>query len=927
MAWRKIFATLATVLLLAGSAFAFPYDPTPSTIDDKGGYGVNFTVLSGGQPTQFQGFTGDWTNTLRSLNVNQLRVLEFMNQDFLHNGAPKIDWITPAFTADKLAEDRAGWQYLMENPGSNVPASVGRSMYTTQNELLYFIENLPKTNMTVEYLGEIPRGFQYPFLVFSTSSDRSPAGLKATNKPLIWIQGNIHGGEWSGGEGALLLAAHLATGKFDNLLAKVNVIIHPRICQDGAKIPQRATRDNVALQWTAAPQERDLNRDNLLLDLPVTRALKKMNAAYAPHFAIDLHERGNTNFAAGLTNTFGATFDNDAGDIGSSGTTILQIPQELIKIRHEIMEPAMAEFAKDYSITFGLYREGLDTYAHGNSTSFVTWGDMGTTEWKPLPGEYANGPYVDANMVNGMVTSSSFDPDAPYFVISDASYNTRSSRNINAMPGVISQLFENKAGPTNVGNRGMFERRVAAGYVCALATLNTAAARADFFMDTLTAMRAEWIEKGKTVSTSDMIPILPIPPKPSFWNDGNTVIGYPDHNMPYPIIDITGLPTDISELTIENGVALTTQFDGTKAMKNVGAGNGIVGTPNDAYAYVTDESGTRDYQMFKFVWNWQGSSMRERIRPYAYLMDGPYAMEIATRMALAGIEIKRLSADTAVEVEAWHYNQQPYVDNSNSGSNGWRNRDGAFTTKTKTFAKDDTFVIYSAQQLIHLIPLYMEPDLPWNAASCIYLPYMSLALGGSGTGYLSEELIGTEVPVYRYLKTDDLPTYEMTAVLPLVDKGAVARFFDFPTKDEVSAIAKTIKESSIRVHKYDFQVHTRTDSFDGDFEITLPTFEDTKSYMILKKDGTYVPLTVKANKMLGYNVATVVIADHGTDAYTVDLGPNGRPLVDDGANRTLAYDLPPRDDLVGIQIIEILTDSVSGDPEKPKKKSSSNSRC
>ena len=87
----------------------------------NGTVGHRNTVFSDGQPTQFRGFTGDWVNTLRSLNVNQLRVLKFMNQDFPHNGSPKIDRITPAFTADKLDEGVArsmhnrvlrGWQSL-----------------------------------------------------------------------------------------------------------------------------------------------------------------------------------------------------------------------------------------------------------------------------------------------------------------------------------------------------------------------------------------------------------------------------------------------------------------------------------------------------------------------------------------------------------------------------------------------------------------------------------------------------------------------------------------------------------------------------------------------------------------------------------------------------------------------------------------------
>jgi hypothetical protein len=59
--------------------------------------------------------------------------------------------------------------------------------------------------------------------------------------------------------------------------------------------------------------------------------------------------------------------------------------------------------------------------------------------------------------------------------------------------------------------------------------------------------------------------------------------------------------------------------------------------------------------------------------------------------------------------------------------------------------------------------------------------------------------------------------------------------------------------------------------------------------------------------MLGWDIATVVVADHGNVPYTVDLASNGRPLVDDGSNRTLALPIPTADDLVGVRIVEIET--------------------
>ena len=926
MAWRKLFATLATVLLLAGSAFAFPHDPNPSTVDETGNWGTG--------SYQFTGFTGSYKNTLRSLGVDALRILEFMNQEFLTTNGPgapndmKI-WTTPTFTPEKVLADHATWQYLLEHPGANVPAAVGYSMYTSHDELIEFIEKMPKTNLTVEYAGEIPRGFPYPILVFSMSKDRSPAGLQATKKPIIWVQGNIHGGEWSTGEGAIAFADSLARGKYDHLLQNVNIVMVPRVCADGAKVPIRTTGDLQALQWTATPDRRDLNRDNLLLDLPVTRANKKLINAYVPHFSVDLHERGSTAVAT----VFGRKIDTDAGDVGMSGTTILDTPTELTRLRYEETEPVIARVAQEHSIAQGLYTEGLCVYTHGNQNQFASvanwlanWTAGGHTvvyndgHWSA--DEMTRiAPHADAGYSSSMVTNTAYDPDAPYRLRTEASFNTRSSRNVNSLMGTVSQLFENKSGPTNVGNRGMWERRVATGYICVLGTVTAAAEKADWFVSHINAMRARWIEKGKTVSTDDMIPILQLTPKPYYWNEGEPSIGFAGHNIPYRAIDITGLPTTITTTSIADGLASTTSYDATKSLKYVGPGLGDPATKNGAFDVVTDESGARGdgtlqtAEMFKFTRNWLGYPLRERIRPYAYIMEGEYAEEIATRMALNGVQIKRLSADASVEVEAWSYKQIPYVDNAQSGGAGWRNRDVQFFTKTKNFKKDDTYVIYLAQLGIHMIPMYMEPDAVYNAAACVMLPYMSLALGGSGSGSLHPDLKDMEMPVYRYLKTVDLPTYDMNVDLPLFNRGAVARFFNFPTQDEVAVIADKIKQTSIRVYNYDIQVHTRNDALvAGKFDMTLPTNADTKSYRILKKDGTYVDL-VPTSTMLGYNVATITVADVSLNPFTIRLDGSGQPIVDDGGNGTLAQALPPNDDLIGMQIVEVLTDSVYPSPD------------
>lgn len=896
---RVLLIATAFVFLCSALGFAFPRDPDPSTIDNE--Y-----------------FPGSWMNAFRSFStgresaIDRLRVMLYFDKEFKEAGGPggatdmKI-WNTPSFAPDKVDADKKAQAWIIANPTGQeldknasglghmggtvrgVPVSVGRSLFTTQDELVEFIEKLPKTNMTVEYLGEIPRGFPFPFLVFSTSKDRTPEGLAGTGKPLVWVQGNIHGGEWSGGEGAIAMAYDLATGRYDDLLAKINVIIVPRVCADGAKYPVRQSNDLVALQWTPAPEARDLNRDNMLLDLQVTRAMRKMNMAYGPHFCVDLHERGASSISDTVTNTFGMKIDNDAHDIGSSGTTILQIPTELIALRYDYMEKDLQDFGKKYGIHFGFYREGTDTYNHGILNNF------------------ADGmPHQGADYKNSMINSGVWDPDAPYYLISEATYNTRSSRNINAMPGVISQLFENKSGPAT-GNRGMWERRVGTAYICVLSTLTTAATKADVLLPQIMNIRKSFVEKGKTVSEDDMIPILTVQPRPRYVTEREwTVLDIDkDYKGAYGAAFSPENPVaDLSHID---------RYDGTKALQRVADGAGYNG---GNYAPVKG-TGSRDHQFFKIEETWKGSNVRERIRPYAYIFEGPYAEELATRMMLAGIEVKRLAEDVTIDVEGWHYNARsigsggigPYVDLADSGSAGWLNRDVTIYPISGRLFKKDAYVVYLGQLLSNLIPMYMEPDLPWSVSSCIFLPYMSVALGGASTKALSPALVGVEMPAYRYLKEADLPTYDVDHFLPLVDRGAVARFFSYHNRAEIEAIAKTLNVdmAKIRVYDYDFQVHSRTDALvNGKFNITLPTASAKSSYMILAaKEGKYEKL-VPNSQMFGWNVGTIDVAAHGNTPFTVNVGSNGRPLVGDGSKGTLPKELPAHDDLIGVRIVEIL---------------------
>ena len=126
----------------------------------------------------------------------------------------------------------------------------GLGRATSQEDMEEFLESLPTQYMRMRYVGEFTscdnagnplKTFKSPLLVFSNPAVFEPEDVKALGKPILWIEGSIHGNEIAGTEAMLVLAQRLADGDLTPLLDKVTVIIWPRYNLDGVWKYQRGT--------------------------------------------------------------------------------------------------------------------------------------------------------------------------------------------------------------------------------------------------------------------------------------------------------------------------------------------------------------------------------------------------------------------------------------------------------------------------------------------------------------------------------------------------------------------------------------------------------------------------------------------------------------------------------------------------------------
>ncbi|MFG0216727.1 M14 family metallocarboxypeptidase [Brevibacillus porteri] len=157
----------------------------------------------------------------------------------------------------------------------------GKEAFTSQEEMMAYISKLAEGNKEIKLLsiGTSLEGRDIPLLLFSKDHGKLKQNKE---KPLIWLQAQIHGNEPASGESALVIAKWLAEGKLGaNLLDKVNVAIVPRINPDGSYQFKR---------YIAT--ELDANRDYMKVEYPEVQAVHQAINAYQPDVVLDAHEYG-----------------------------------------------------------------------------------------------------------------------------------------------------------------------------------------------------------------------------------------------------------------------------------------------------------------------------------------------------------------------------------------------------------------------------------------------------------------------------------------------------------------------------------------------------------------------------------------------------------------------------------------------------------
>lgn len=180
---------------------------------------------------------------------------------------------------------------------------------STYNDVMIFLDNLQSRSKEIHVIsmGSSLEGKSIPVAILSRPVVRNPEEAKASGKPVIYIQGNIHAGEVEGKEATLMLMREILLGDKRSLLDSQILLVSPIYNTDGndkMEPGRRPSQEDSPLEVGIRENSAglDLNRDGTKLEALESQGLfSKIITPWDPQVFVDLHTTNGTWHAYSLT--------------------------------------------------------------------------------------------------------------------------------------------------------------------------------------------------------------------------------------------------------------------------------------------------------------------------------------------------------------------------------------------------------------------------------------------------------------------------------------------------------------------------------------------------------------------------------------------------------------------------------------------------
>src|SRR5687768_6697663 len=180
---------------------------------------------------------------------------------------------------------------------------------STYADVLSFLDTLQakRAGVRVWTLGKTHEGRALPVVLASRPLVSGADEARASGKPIVYVQANIHAGEVEGKEAAQMLLRDLTLGPLRPLLDSLVLLVVPIYNADGnekwaagdVNRPGQNGPSFVGRRFNG--QDLDLNRDYIKLEAPESRAAAELISRWNPHLFIDLHTTNGSYHGYALT--------------------------------------------------------------------------------------------------------------------------------------------------------------------------------------------------------------------------------------------------------------------------------------------------------------------------------------------------------------------------------------------------------------------------------------------------------------------------------------------------------------------------------------------------------------------------------------------------------------------------------------------------
>ncbi len=189
------------------------------------------------------------------------------------------------------------------------PERTGGKETSSWADVVAFLDSLERRGAPFRFgsLGVSTEGHRIPFVIAAAPGVQGPADAQASGRVVVWIQGNIHGGEVEGKEALQMMLRDVAFGALHPLLDSLVLLVVPIYNPDGNDAWAAGSVNRPGQNGPAVVGRRpdglglDLNRDYVKMEAPETRGTAALFDAWQPDVFIDLHTTNGSYHGYALT--------------------------------------------------------------------------------------------------------------------------------------------------------------------------------------------------------------------------------------------------------------------------------------------------------------------------------------------------------------------------------------------------------------------------------------------------------------------------------------------------------------------------------------------------------------------------------------------------------------------------------------------------